>query len=273
MNKINFTAPDDESWNKWIKKCRAKTQEIIIKYKNNEKIKISSLYKKPVLKSIYSSKEGPFSGNCAYCESDTIVNQTGDIDHFRPKKKVTDINNDVVYINKSDGSNIPHPGYYWLTYDYKNLLFTCISCNRVVNSKEGKKIGKGNRFPVKDFRAINPGDETKETPLLINPMVDEPNDHLHLMETGIFKYKTEKGEKSIEVLGLNDRMNLVNSRKEVIRNTIKEYCMAVISITRENEDAQEYIDKIKSIENSLVPYATAAKLGLSIARVRNKIIC
>ena len=66
MNKITFTTPDDESWNKWIEKCHAKTQEIIIKYKNNEKIKITSLYKNPVVKNIYSSKEGPFSGNCAY---------------------------------------------------------------------------------------------------------------------------------------------------------------------------------------------------------------
>src|SRR5579872_571430 len=63
-----------------------------------------------------------YSYKCAYCERICKA----DIEHYRPKKAVDE--------------EAQHPGYYWLCYEWSNLLPSCITCNR-----EGSKH---NHFPV-----------------------------------------------------------------------------------------------------------------------------
>jgi len=90
---------------------------------------------------------------CWYCE---IIQERSDnaVDHFRPKSM-----------------------YPWLAFDKRNLHFACTYCNsKRRNPDTGETEGKGNLFPLLDEsrRATNPGEETREVPLLLNPT--EPND-------------------------------------------------------------------------------------------------
>ena len=53
---------------------------------------------------------------CCYCERKRDLKREPDIEHFRPKAKVTE--------------DAEHPGYWWLAYDWKNLFFSCRTCNQ-----------------------------------------------------------------------------------------------------------------------------------------------
>ena len=57
-----------------------------------------------------------FEQKCAYCETKIGVNADWDVEHYRPKGRVTE--------------NTAHPGYYWLAYDWDNLLPSCAFCNQ-----------------------------------------------------------------------------------------------------------------------------------------------
>lgn len=104
---------------------------------------------------------------CGYCERRRDVNRESDIDHFRPKAEVT--------------LAPAHDGYWWLAYDWNNLLFCCRYCNQRY---------KLNHFPV-ESEANRVGKEN--TPLagerayLIDPCdaADDPENFLayHVKET------------------------------------------------------------------------------------------
>jgi uncharacterized protein (TIGR02646 family) len=106
-----------------------------------------------------------YYNKCAYCER----LQKADIEHYRPKKKVNEDN--------------AHNGYYWLCYEWTNLLPACVKCNR-----EGAKHSK---FPIIGARVyrpsflpnnqLNPAHQRAqnnplldEIPFLLHPEVDNP---------------------------------------------------------------------------------------------------
>ena len=126
-----------------------------------------------------------------------------DVDHYRPKAKVEE--------------DTEHTGYWWLAYDWRNLLYSCRYCNQ-----EHKK----NFFPLLKggIRARVPEDElTDERPALLNPYVDDAEKCFgyewvrsaqHMVEvTGVDC--EGRGRTSIQVLGLN-RYTLAEQRAEVI---------------------------------------------------------
>ena len=117
---------------------------------------------------------------CVYCEAPTSVVAFGDVEHYRPKSE-----------------------YWWLAYCYDNYLFSCQLCNN----------SKSNDFPVDGPRLQEPpidngstdatlddwqtrlcpdplrpdegythaqytADHLAERPLLLNPYLDEPEQHL-----------------------------------------------------------------------------------------------
>lgn len=160
-----------------------------------------------------------FSSKCAYCEI-RLADSPMDVEHFRPKNAV--FNEQTRKLNK--------PGYYWLGATWDNLLPSCPDCNRARNHRShvtGKqiKLGKANRFPLEDEdkRATKPENEQKEMPLLLNPCVDKPEDHLEFRE-GVLRPMSddagplhEKARTSIEVYALN-RPLLIQSRLEVLKH-------------------------------------------------------
>ncbi len=141
------------------------------------------------LRQIYHDK-------CAYCES-KIVSSPTLIDHYRPKDP-----------------------YYWLAYEWSNLLPACERCHSSKNKSH---------FPLlnEERRIISPTGRTdwvanseallNEGPLLLNPEIDDPANYLAFHRDGrIYAIGNNlKGKKTIRVLNLNRTM-LVSARKEKI---------------------------------------------------------
>src|SRR5687768_2662118 len=91
MRKINFTEPADDHWKDWRARCGDATNNLVAAVAGGAKAQFSdALYKEK--KAVYMDLDGPFYGKCAYCESLIAADQPGDVDHYRPKARVT-VNN------------------------------------------------------------------------------------------------------------------------------------------------------------------------------------
>ncbi len=127
------------------------------------------------------------NNKCWYCER-MVEAKYEPVEHWRPKTKAQ--------------RGQPHPthGYWWLAWSWENLLFTCIDCNSA----------KGIHFPLApasialQVEEMPPG---KEQPLLLNPTVDDPLDHIEFRREKDDRWKpfgkTEMGWKTIRVLQLD----------------------------------------------------------------------
>lgn len=138
---------------------------------------------------------------CAYCERKKS-GDFGNVEHYRPKAGY----------NIQRNNPIIKPGYYWLTYDWANMLFACDECNTKY---------KKNLFPLLDEskRDITNCDITKEEPGIINPYNEDPADNLvfaqHVIKPRIIDgVPSKKGELTIESLGLNDNAILFDERQK-----------------------------------------------------------
>jgi hypothetical protein len=174
-----------------------------------------------------------FFGKCAYCETRYAHQAPVDVEHYRPKGRIA--------------GDDKHPGYWWLAMVWENLLPSCIDCNRrrwqdlpVVPSSleqllkapimEGAKgfLGKQDLFPIAGAaRASAEQPSIDEKPDLLNPCVDDPDEHLtfyidRLNPLGLVLPKfidgipSRRGLQSIHVYGLN-RLGLVQERTRVLR--------------------------------------------------------
>jgi len=125
---------------------------------------------------------------CAFCESKFSHVAYGDVEHFRPKGGYRQRLKDPLV----------QPGYYWLAYEWSNLLFCCQLCNQAF---------KRNHFPLADDtkRARTHHDDLKnEQPLLIHPAQDDPREFLEFNEEYLRAIDgNQRGKATIEVLGLN----------------------------------------------------------------------
>lgn len=187
---------------------------------------------------------------CAFCESRVVAVASGDVEHFRPKGGYT----------QSAEDELKHPGYFWLAYEWKNLLFSCEICNR---------IHKGNTFPLKDEgrRATRPEhDLGAEGPLLIDPATQDPNAFLGFRGEVAFAVDgSDEGRTTIEVLGLN-RDDLLESRAGVLR-TLKLLARARDRLlargddldARDRADLEALEEGLRSAEAAPAEYAAMAR--------------
>ena len=161
-----------------------------------------------------------FHGKCAYCESPIAGSQDTDIEHYRPKGKVTE----------ADAAGFVHPGYWWLAMRWDNLLLSCSHCNQTriqvilppglteaqireaIESGATITTGKLDRFPTDDGLWVTDrnADLADEKPLLINPTRTDPNDHLEwVIDESISTLRAKEdsrvGQTSIDIFGLNRR--------------------------------------------------------------------
>ncbi|MHA1927784.1 MAG: retron system putative HNH endonuclease [Candidatus Thorarchaeota archaeon] len=82
------------------------------------------------------------SRKCAFCEQEIHgTRYKGEVEHFRPVAK-----------------------YWWLAYTWENLVYVCSICN---NKKSAT-------FPLGNRKATAWGDLSQESPLLINPLDEDP---------------------------------------------------------------------------------------------------
>ncbi len=152
-----------------------------------------------------------YSNKCACCERSR--GEELQIDHYRPKKARN--NKDTTY---------NHLGYYWLTYEWSNLIPLCSSCNQA----------KSNYFPLKDndkritnhlHRYANQAIRLYiyENPLFINPEIDtKPERHFKYLPNGEVKGRTIEGKTMVKFYKLNSR-----TKKRERRGIIKEYILDI----------------------------------------------
>lgn len=187
------------------KQCQELIQDAI---SNQGKHKFKSDYYstgcKEELVSIYNNK-------CCFCESDASPSAFWQVEHFRPKNKSP----------KKSPHGI-HNGYYWLGYEWSNLLLICPKCNNK----------KSSHFPLfnNTSRIINhPVDQNQnlitlisdalyqnEGNFLLNPEVDQVEDFFIFKPNGdiIGIDQQGRGETSINLYNLR-RDHLILARKKI----------------------------------------------------------
>lgn len=161
-------------------------------------------------------------GKCAYCEAKIAGAQDTDVEHYRPKKGVTE----------ADKAGIPHEGYWWLAMVWENLVLSCQHCNQMRSTlviipddleteEEFKaflmrapksRAGKKNAFPTAGNTWVTApdGDLSLEKPLILNPADEDPKNHLEWVlfkgaSTVRAKNNSAAGEATRTILGLNRR--------------------------------------------------------------------
>jgi uncharacterized protein (TIGR02646 family) len=192
-------------------------------------------------------------GKCCFCE--TIVEDDGDVEHFRPK---------AAY-RQGAGDELVRPGYYWLAYEWSNLFLSCIPCNQ---------RHKKNLFPLAESgrRASNYSgmyEVLDEEPLFIDPARLDPESYISFREEVPYSVNDNPaGRVTIEALGL-DRDQLIHSRKERFLSMRAHYKLLLQEervgrllalAERERPDALESLrELLKQIEEAKEMMAKARK--------------
>ncbi len=171
-------------------------------------ISVSKTYQ-PIPKSLKDNKIGLdvneeltkiYHSKCAFCESkiDVLIGSL-EIDHYRPKSI-----------------------YPWLSTEWSNLILICNKCNK----------HKSSRFPIENEENrisekpkniennINSNFYKNELPLLLNPEIDNPDNHIHILFSGEIKSITSRGERTINICNLS-RFN--TRRKELIDKFVERF--------------------------------------------------
>jgi len=173
---------------------------------------------------------------CCYCEKGR--EHVHEVEHFRPKTAVQQ--------DRSEPRE--RPGYYWLAYEWTNLLMACRHCN-------GRK---GPIFPLRnpEARARTHHDGIEhEAPLLIRPDQEDPTDHLAFREHVVVG-QTNRGQKSIEVIGLN-RERLKGDRRERYEALESLHALAQLDLP-ESEKAQRKLERATAPDAEFSAMARAA---------------
>ncbi|HII91194.1 MAG TPA: hypothetical protein HA262_03245 [Methanosarcina sp.] len=146
---------------------------------------------------------------CCFCESRFLHVSAGDVEHFRPKGGY----------KQSVSDSLQKPGYYWLAYEWDNLLIACENCNR---------IEKKNLFPLlnPENRATKENkDIDAERPIFINPWKEDPENFIEFhCEIPIGIDSEGRGTQTIELLNLdkNKVLSEIRAEKLYIISTIIE---------------------------------------------------
>lgn len=180
-----------------------------------------------VLRGIYKRK-------CGYCETPESAGAALRVDHYRPKARV---------------KNVPgHEGYYWLAYEWSNLVLSCEKCNgkkldQFPLEDEAARVSQpvigNNNLPLADYCRVDGPVLRSERPLLLNPELDSPDDHLVFLPDGTIGAKTPEGETSIKVCYLY-RDELTISRKKMTDNVLEKLKKHLLRFLSKEIDEDTY---------------------------------
>jgi len=167
------------------------TSAVGIKNRSLTKMIIDAdIYGDPTVKTLLKSDQHQ---KCCFCEVLFTETSYGDVEHFRPK---------TAY-KRNGGRSYVYPGYYWLAYDWTNLIFSCEICNRTYKKNE---FPLGNEQTRKLYHN-HPNLLSNEDRLLIDPTTEDPSDFITFrQEVPVPVNGNAKGAKTIEIMKL-DRMN------------------------------------------------------------------
>jgi hypothetical protein len=254
MRHIDFdpsapTGEQQEEWAKWERRAAKARDECLDQVRRGER----PTYKSKIWTDLKTFLlDNVFHGKCGYCESMITDVTYGAADHYRPKGRVTVMNGQKLVPVSRRGKT--HCGYYWLAYDWRNLIPACDMCN--------SGDAKVDQFPVANKHAFpphrrNPPDwdklETSESPLLLHPYRDDPDAHLQFGKAGTVAARegSRLGKESIEAFKLT-RTELVTTRSDYQEKALDAYLMrSAVSDAIGMEALEPYFRGVK-------PHSTAA---------------
>ena len=163
LSVIDANDPDVKAW---LNKAEQKIKTLSRKTSHAERAKYLSRVNiwsefKPILIKYFGDK-------CWYSEC-SLEGAFGDVDHFRPKNRSTD---------EQENTILPD-GYWWLAYDYFNYRLSCEKCNRSFGSG-----GKNDKFPLKAGTAPAGFPNKDDTHLLLDPCKQGDPDLIDCDESG-----------------------------------------------------------------------------------------
>jgi hypothetical protein len=241
-----------------------------------------------------------FNEKCAYCET-PVVRATFHGEHFRPKGRVQFRDLDQKKLKRgltrqdwhpdapSRLSDVDHPGYFWLAYNWKNLLPSCEFCNTAAGKKDQfpvgaqfvgikrltqaeiatlkEKIIQSPTWP--DLYYLQPDDlDALEDRYLVHPYFDDPTEHFVFDDSGMVAAKPEsvKGAHSIKVCDLAGE-ELVYARFEAQMNAVTHYYAAMAATRGPVKERYAAADKaLNDYLKGKAPYTAAARAAVAYAR-------
>ena len=253
MRHVNFKpsmlprGSQERTWfSNWLRRARAATKKAIEQAEKREEIKFNQKIWSE-LKAFLLKRD--FINKCAYCESRVTTTDFGDAEHYRPKAGITDADRKAVAYGGAE-----HPGYYWLAYDWRNLLPACGQCN--------SGDGKMNQFPIaagKSHVMSHKGGRTPaaldalEEPQLLHPYFHDPSKYLVFGDDGTVAAapgaNKEIGDASIRTYNLW-RGDLETTRKEYQEMAWSEFLKAADNGTPVKNALEKY-------RSGIAPYSLA----------------
>lgn len=161
-----------------------------------------------------------FANKCAYCEVKLDEGDRDTLTFFRPRQNAL----------QELGADPDPNHYWWLSWEWSNLYLACPTCIRT----------KGRIFPTARKIRAKPGTLDialqKEEPLLLDPCLDEPADHLLFRETGKVDPRegSKRGDITITILGLN--RDTLTSKRRKHAHEIKALLKRSLQATERNKD-------------------------------------
>lgn len=174
-----------------------------------------------------------YNNKCAYCECEIGAVSTPHIDHHRPINSYAEI-----------GNPQHHNGYYWLGYEWSNLVLSCPSCNGTKSSKFPLLLPQAREITAPPLQAGRPDYELLnifggffigEEPLLINPEWIDPDGHLTVNYFGMLEAIDNSiyGKTTIDVCDLN-RIPLCEERQAILDKFIEKIDIEIFEHYRDD---------------------------------------
>ena len=229
---------------RWLQKATEKSIRLSELQTHDEKKSFfndNNIWKdfKPILIRLYGEK-------CWYSECD-LTGSFGDVDHFRPKGKSTDENNNIIL----------EDGYWWLAYDYQNYRLSCEKCNRLFG-----KGGKRDKFPLMPGTIPASPNSNNDIPLLLDPCSLHDVQLIDCDESGeiIPLSRNEYEIKRVTISKIIYNWNCFNTARKGIRNQCK-IALEIFELLYESAPhrIKEPLLQIERLTNNKTPYSSFAK--------------
>jgi len=169
-------------------------------------------------------------GKCCFCESKIDHISYGDVEHFRPKAGWV-----------QDSETLNKPGYYWLAYEWDNLLLSCQLCNQ---------RHKKNFFPLLPGspRAQSYFDDCRnEMPVFVHPANEEVETIISFREEiPVAVAGNQRGRDTISKLCL-DREQLNEQRRSTLSKIRMVYDLAKVFPDFPPELKEEARNKVRAL--------------------------
>lgn len=184
-----------------------------------------------------------YKNKCAVCERDRGYELQ--VDHYRPKKTR----------NNKTGLKYNQPGYYWLAYEWSNLIPLCSKCNGNKSNKfplsnwdeTNRIVSHLNVSNITGFNAYNINWlQSYEKPLIVNPEIETtPAKHFSFQKDCTMIGRTKEGEETINICKLNGN-DLRRERLKIRQNYVTGIKSALADFAS-NNDKSELKGELKGI--------------------------